>query len=212
MLIITPIFGVYCDSKPGSNNAGMSHIAKFLLEGIDRVGKDTLIDGLQNRWGYFQVLHFVKPKRLDCYLNGIKSPDRQYQEESFRNLFRLLGAPGARIICNRTHLGEFVYAPLYRGYSGEYVFDVEEECAAHELHDARLILLIEDFQKSRHFVDDGQSLGKPDKRKSEQEGLIAAFERSRVTDKRTICVTDANTGAFKDARTILEEAVRSKPT
>ncbi len=132
---------------------------KFLLEGLDRLGKDTLLQGIQDRLGYHQVLHFGKPAQLECYRsNSESSPERLYQEASFRNMFRLLsGAPNANIICNRAHLGECVYAPIYRGYSGEYVFDIENEFKAHELPLVRLILLIEDFELSRHFVDDGRS-------------------------------------------------------
>ena len=50
-------------------------------------------------------------------------------------MFRLLsGAPNANIICNRAHLGECVYAPIYRGYWGEYVFDIENKFKAMSCH------------------------------------------------------------------------------
>ena len=31
------------------------------------------------------------------------------------------------LIFNRSHLGETVYSPLYRGYSGDYIFDIEKK-------------------------------------------------------------------------------------
>ena len=31
------------------------------------------------------------------------------------------------LIFNRSHLGESVYSPLYRGYSGDFVFDIVVE-------------------------------------------------------------------------------------
>ncbi len=111
----------------------MTTLNKFLIEGLDRLGKDTLIEGIQNRLGYHQVLHYSKPLELDCYLRDPSfSAQRHYQEASFRTMFHLLrDAHDANIICNRAHLGECVYAPLYRGYSGEYVFDIERDFKAH---------------------------------------------------------------------------------
>lgn len=181
----------------------------FLLEGIDRVGKDTLIGEIQRRHGYHLVLHYTKPLRLDCYtLRSDRSALQLYQEASFRNLFQLLrDAPNAKIICNRAHLGECVYAPLYRGYSGEYVFEIEREFQAHELLHTRLILLTEDFDVSTHFVDDQKSLGSPQKRREEQMMFLQAFNASTLTDKRIVCVTDPNTGRFKSHDSILGEVL-----
>src|ERR1700722_6697912 len=98
----------------------MSPPSHILLEGIDGVGKDTVIHGVQNRHGYHQVLHYKKPLTLDHYATTPESSaERQYQVDTFRTMFQLLrGAPSAKVICNRAHLGECVYAPLYRGYSG----------------------------------------------------------------------------------------------
>jgi hypothetical protein len=111
------------------------------------------------------------------------------------------------LICNRAHLGECVYAPIYRDYPGEYVFELEKKFNAHELPSARLILLVEDFDVSAHFVDDGKSLGGPEQRRHEQELFIKAFETSAMCDKRIICVTDSATGGFKDKGVILQEAL-----
>src|SRR6266496_2678008 len=112
---------------------------KFLIEGLDRLGKDTLIAGIQHRRGYHQVLHYSKPLRLDCYssANGFAA-ERRYQEASFRTLFQFLRHVDAPIICNRAHLGECVYAPLYRGYSGGYVFEIESDFNAATLTSTRL--------------------------------------------------------------------------
>lgn len=183
------------------------------IEGIDRLGKSTLIEGIQDVAGYYQVIHFSKPKRLAAYDNtgdveGVPRANLQlfhYQQESFRNSM-LLARSGARIIFDRWHLGEVVYSPMYRGYSGEYVFDFER---AHHLDSAsvQLILLTEDFGISRHFVDDGQSLGTIDKREEEQNRFIEAFHRSIIKNKRIVCVTDPALGGFKPKDWILTEAL-----
>lgn len=188
----------------------MNTANKFLIEGLDRLGKDTLIEGIQHRRGYYQVLHYTKPPKLDYYLRDHSfSAQRQYQEASFRTMFQLLrDARDANIICNRAHLGECVYAPLYRGYPGDYVFDIERAFKAHELPRTRLILLTENFDVSSHFIDDGKSLGsKIEQRRKEQELFLMAFERSLIKDKKIICVTDQTTGGFKPREQILNEAL-----
>jgi len=184
----------------------MAHPKKLLIEGLDRLGKDTLIRGIQDRYGYHLVLHFRKPELLQCYESGA-SPQRSYQEASFTTMFQVLHAPGATIICNRAHLGECVYAPMYRGYPGDYVFELEKQFGVSRLTDVRLVLLTEDFARSGHFVDDGQSLGAADKREREQSLFLAAFEKSIIADKRIVCVTDTASGDFRSRSDILDSAL-----
>jgi|SRR5215471_8697586 len=182
--------------------------SKFLLEGIDHVGKDTLAAGIQNRLGYHLVLHYTKPLALEYYAEGPSTPERRYQEASFCTMFEVLGnLRTAKVILNRTHLGEAVYGPLYRQYSGDYVFELERKYELQKVRDVRLILLTEDFDRAGHFVDDGESLGGVDKRPHEQALFIGAFERSIITDKRVICVTDRVSGGFRDVGAILDEAL-----
>jgi thymidylate kinase len=190
-------------------------INKFMIEGLDRLGKDTLIGGIQHRRGYHQVLHFSKPVQLECYTpaedgDPIESKREalfRYQEASFRTMFSLMrDAVYSHIICNRAHLGECVYAPLYRGYDGEYVFELERSFMKN-VQNARLILLTEDFEIAKHFVDDGLSLGTVQNREREQQLFLDAFEASTIRDKRIICVTDPGLGGFKPREWILEEAL-----
>ena len=117
-----------------------------------------------------------------------------------------LAQSGARIIFDRWHLGEAVYAPLYRKYDGNYVFDIEQRYDMGECHMVRLILLTEDFDASQHFVSDGDSFD-DSKREQEQNRFIAAFNKSSIPDKRIICVTDPTTGNFRPAEDILKEAL-----
>ena len=138
----------------------------FGIEGIDRLGKSTLINNIRQKLGYYEVIHFSKPCSLEIYedtsgVNGVPQkavPYYHYQAESFRNSM-IMAKSGARIIFDRWHLGEAVYADMYRGYDGNYVFDIEKRADMDECSTARLILLVEDFDNSRHFVDDGLSLG-----------------------------------------------------
>lgn len=185
----------------------------FAVEGLDRLGKSTLIEGILDRLGYYEVIHFSKPKKLSAYAGtspvvGVPATSLQvyhYQQESFRNSM-LLARSGARLIFDRWHLGEVVYAPMYRLYGGDYVFDFERN---HHLDtaDVRLILLTEDFGVSKHFKDDGLSLGTADDRDEEQGRFIVAFNRSIIRDKRIVCVTDPLTGGFKPKSQVLDEVL-----
>jgi thymidylate kinase len=190
---------------------------KILIEGLDRLGKDTLIQGILNKTGYHHVMHFSKPVQLDCYVpspTGMTAQEilqmslQMYQERSFRTMFSILrDAKFSHIICNRAHLGECVYAPLYRGYSGDYVFELEQQYAMSSAFNVKLILLTEDFKAARHFVDDGASLGVIENREKEQELFLEAFEKSVIQRKQVICVTDTETGKFKSKELILAEAL-----
>src|SRR5882762_8504550 len=99
----------------------------FLIEGIDRFWKDPLLRGLLDALGYHLVLHYQKPLDLPFYTGGKESRLRSFQEESFRTLLTLIANPNLKIIANRAHLGEVVYAPRYRAYDGEYVFELEHD-------------------------------------------------------------------------------------
>ena len=185
----------------------------FAIEGLDRLGKSTLIEGIRNALGYYEVIHFSKPQKLQAYsggfpVQGVPPSSLQvyhYQQESFRNSM-ILARSGARIIFDRWHLGEAVYSPMYRFYNGDYVFDFERNHNL-DIADIRLILLTEDFGVSRHFVDDGQSLGTVNDREEEQNRFIGAFNRSVIRDKRIISVTDPGLGGFKPKDWILAEAL-----
>ena len=207
-------------------------INKFIICGIDRLGKSTLISNIRQALGFFNVLHYQKPEVLAYYKNSIASDltffdsvgvpvdllsnvqleleiDKYsryfYQLESFNQMMQILEGDG-KFIFDRGHLGEYVYAPLYRGYEGDYVFALEDSACIDQFDDVRLILLTEDFEHSRHFVSDGQSFS-DENRKKEQNLFKTAFERSMIADKRVICVTDPTTGQFRNPLEILEEAI-----
>jgi thymidylate kinase len=181
----------------------------YAIEGLDRLGKSTLIGGLQNSLGFFNVIHFGKPQKLKAYEDAsvydiARAQEYEYQKAGFINSM-LLAKSGARVIFDRWHLGEVVYAPLYRAYSGNYVFDIEKNAMMQEANQVRLILLVENFNISRHFKTDGDSFDDR-RREEEQELFIDAMARSIIPDKMVICVT-APDGGFRPSRDILAEAL-----
>lgn len=187
---------------------------KFIIEGLDRLGKSTLIDGIQHKLGYFKVIHYGKPQILDVYINskGVSIDEAvnkrhalfTYQQQGFITMFELLKTD-ARLLFDRGHLGEMVYAPLYRHYDGNYVFDLEYQYNLDSIRNVRLILLTEDFSVSKHFIEDGESFDSS-KREEEQNMFIEAFNKSCIKDKRIISVTSPE-GGFKSKEQILDEAL-----
>ena len=194
----------------------------IIVEGIDRLGKDSLIDGIMNRLGYFQTVHYQKPMLLDYFLtearrNLDKADDaiddqvksyafKAYQQQSFASMMGMLCSQ-QRFIMNRSHLGEYVYAPRYRGYDGNYVFDLEksfinESC----FHMTTLVVLLHTSDFS--FVkDDGLSFDF-DKKEEEQHDFIKAFERSNIEHKVMIDVSDGN-GNFVPKEQILDTVIKA---
>lgn len=178
-------------------------MSKFLLEGIDFLGKSSLAKNIQKRLGFHQVMHCGKP-----IFSSVHAYAFQYQRAAFSQLFRLLNEPNYNFIFDRAHLGECVYAPLYRHYSGEYVFELEAtyNMGHDDRKDTTLILLTEDFSCSKHFIDDGQSFD-ISKRDIEQRMFVSAFEKSVIQRKKIICVTDKSTGGFRSFDDITDEVL-----
>ena len=158
----------------------------YIIEGLDRLGKSTLIKNLN-----LPFIHLTKP---DCKPEDYK----EYQYNLYMSVFKHLTTDN--VVYDRCHLSEYVYAPLYRNYSGDYVFEIENYF---DLSSIQLILLTENFKISNHFQDDGLSFDIT-KRQEEQELFIDAFSKSQIPNKKIICVT-ADDGEFKSQLQILKE-------
>jgi nicotinamide riboside kinase len=200
--------------------------SKYLIDGIDRLGKSSLVKRIQDELGYHLVIHYDKPQVLTNYLiaaHGIKeSTDPNYdfvkhlsveniarylyQEEVNRSMFELM-KNDVPIIFDRTHLGEMVYAPLYRGYSGDYVYRFEKEFIDEKMYtqsyNVRLILLIS--SNTEMLQDDGRSFD-PTKKDEEQKMFIEAFNKSQLTNKVIVDVHNG-AGGYKSFEDVFTEAI-----
>lgn len=164
----------------------LNHI---IIEGLDRLGKSTLAEGIEDKLGCFIKLHFGKPPVLDYYARSVGHAKAKevYQRDSFEHMFALLDSD-SRIILDRAHLGEAVYAKRYRGYDGSYVFDLESVKRTKGLSTTLLVLLVNHDQAlERSLVDDGESFDWS-KRSEEQDDFITAFNRSRFRNKMILPV------------------------
>ena len=171
---------------------------KIIIEGLDRLGKGTLIQGLQNELGFATVIHYGKPEKLKSHNYSLF----EYQRRSFENGFYFLDTNGF-VIFDRFHLGEYVYSPLYRNYSGEYVFDQERDFGIKNKNNVFLVLLT--TSNLNIMQDDGQSHDYL-KRGEEQEKFKEAFNMSEIKHKIVIDVHDGF-GHYKDKQYILEQVL-----
>ena len=173
---------------------------KLLLEGLDRLGKTTIVKEVQEKLGFHITYHCEKPKKLKRYTgSAIGCPLKTYQRATFIQMFKLLEAD-VNIIFDRAHLGETVYGPLSRGYDGHYVFDLERK---YNTEGVRLVLLYADADFT--VEDDGNSLNEFSLRPSEQEEFIRAFNRSSIVDKKMIKVNQGN--KFRPIEDIIKEII-----
>lgn len=157
----------------------------FLFEGMDNCLKDTLIKKLRAKLSpNTHVLKYSNPPRV--------SDSENYQREHFADMFDLiastLSASSRTLILNRAHLGEYIYAPIYRGYEGDWIFSIEKEfLAANQTHDSLclLILLFDSSNEKLKAREDGRSFSNEDDSKldDERRKFLEAFEKSHFTSK-----------------------------
>ena len=164
-------------------------MSKFIIiEGTDNVGKDTqqnlIIERISNL--VFHKLHYSSlPFRKDRDLHST------YSKKMYRDMFEMMLAckdKNINLIFNRSHLGETVYAPLYRGYSGDYVLDIEKDYVKTLRENLYLITLVND----PHTIlkrDDGKSFyGNEEEVKAEVDGFTRAHRLSKIKNKQLINV------------------------
>lgn len=99
----------------------------FIVEGPDNAGKDTVIRAL------FKTLS--KPPHV-IHCSGISGKSKEeslaLSKEYYQNMFSIakyaIKILDVTIILNRSHIGDGVYGPIYRGYTAEeseYVLGLE---------------------------------------------------------------------------------------
>jgi hypothetical protein len=173
----------------------------WIIEGIDRIGKGTLINQIQQNLGFHQVIKFAKPEKLAHYNNDLKS----YQVDSYQTGFSILGRSIntnsyfiPKLIFDRFHLGEAVYSPMYRGYSGEYVFEMEKKFIADfggpasGLFAKRVCMVLLAVNDFKHLAPDDGLSHDYSKKELEQSMFLDCFHRSKVPNKVLIWIDDLN--------------------
>ena len=185
----------------------VKHVPKIIIiEGCDRLGKDTLISKLSDHYRDVKVIHATVPTSKDLfnfYYNGlIHETLGGYYDHSLR-----------AVIHNRSIYGEYVYGPKYRDESREDVADMIYKLEVVELRtfvfsaDLYFILLTSSSSDLIIKNDDGLSLSS--KRSDIEDELLAfndIFDKSTIENKKRIFVNDGDN--FRDDNKIYEDVLK----
>jgi len=141
----------------------------IIVEGMDNVGKDTQIKAICN--------HFPEDNFHTLHYHAIKSRSnsgaRYAAEQTYSEMFRIIDTMyDLNFILNRSHLGEYVYGPMYRNYKDpEYVFQMERTPLIQGvMNDAALLILTHNHPETLAEREDGDSLS---------QGQIELIEQER---------------------------------
>lgn len=164
----------------------------IIIEGTDNSGKSTqanlLIKNISNL-----IFHKVHYSSLP-FKNKTKKT-QEYSLRMYNDMFRIMKSlkeSNINIIFDRSHLGESVYAPLYRGYSGDYIFNLEKEYINDLKNNLYLITLIND-SSTIYSRDDGKSFYKNEEDvKAEVNGFQISHKKSNIKNKLLINVGTMN--------------------
>jgi thymidylate kinase len=151
-----------------------------IVEGPDRVGKDTLIQGIKN---YFTNLTFH-----ELHYSAVKAQDvKEYSKKMYTEFFEILemfNNKNMSCIANRSHIGEAVYGPIYRKYSGDYIFDIEKEFKSKDFFNKLNLIVLVDNPENLIKRDDGLSFSTPlEKKETEIQHFKDAFIKSNIENK-----------------------------
>ncbi len=180
----------------------------IILEGPDNTGKDTqqklIINKLYKNEGLvFQTHHFS-----NCPFKT-KKDHIAYSKKMYTDMFRTIREycnQEISAIFNRSHIGEAVYSPLYRGYNGDYVFRIEklfkDSVTTHYIDGKKYVDKILDNVYLIVFVGDKNVIFSRDDKLSfykdadgvqkEREYFEKAFAKSIIPHKCIIDVTGKN--------------------
>lgn len=161
----------------------------IIIEGIDCVGKDTQIAFIET-----EIAKRNKVSHVFHYSNIKLTDNKEIEKASklrYREMFSILNMSSDlnNFIMNRSHLGEAIYSPIYRSYSGDYVFDYEKAFLSKAHQPTKLVLFLDDAEKiieRDKKRGDGLSFSLDiDKKNQEIEAFKKAFEKSSL-DKKLI--------------------------
>jgi thymidylate kinase len=151
----------------------------------DNVGKGTQIANLkrylEENNHLVHVLHYSNIKG-----DNIRIRSEAYYNQMFE-FCKKANEINTDLILDRAHLGESVYSPIYRNYSGDYVFDLEKK------YDLEKIILFVFYADPEILIerDDGLSFSIDlEKKKNEIDAFQKAFELTNIHKKVLINITN----------------------
>ncbi|KPM48335.1 hypothetical protein [Jiulongibacter sediminis] len=186
----------------------------LFFEGMDNCLKDTTINSL--RGILIQPTQVIKCSAPPKSAKNLED----FQKTFFADLFDLVYSQltkGRNLFLNRAHLGEVVYSPIYRGYSGSWIYELEhqflEKMSEKERNEVFLILLFDSDVASLITREDGKSFSqrKSDLLENEIQLFKEAFAKSKLEKKIAFDLKDYRNQNSKDKieiEEILEKILR----
>lgn len=162
-----------------------------IFEGLDNVGKSTQIQEIRKRINkQFHLMHYSAIK-------GLSSEDcLQYSKKLYKEGFQLIEhylSTGKSLIMDRFHLGEYVYSPIYRDYSGEYIFELEQDFKKVINSDEVFLIVLIDSAENCIARDDGLSHSTDiDKKNIEINSFKLAYRKSHFKNKMILDIANLN--------------------
>lgn len=183
----------------------------IIIEGCDRVGKDTICNEIKLNADCLLYRHWQKPKGQNIH------EKIEYQKTTFKKEFDLRKTfiddwylndqdkddNQNLILWNRSHIGEYVYGQLYRNSNPEWIYNLESIYNFSEDQNIYLVMLYAD----PNFLcekDDGQSFSSDLESKTKEIDLFhEAVNKSLIQNKFKIKVNNGN--RYKDKESIRRE-------
>lgn len=164
----------------------------IICEGPDNVGKSTLIQNLKNALNtmVFSTLHYSNVKQPSA--ETAISYNKKLYTQMFQQMLEISRYDDSGVICDRSHLGEMVYGPIYRGYSGEYVLDIERAFKhIGPVWDNLVLITMYDDPENLVARDDGLSYSTEIKTKMvEIQNFKNAHDKSNIKRKLLLNIND----------------------
>ena len=191
----------------------MKHI---IIEGGDRLGKDTLLKGICDYFNYenITIRHFGKPPKgmspketLDFQL------DVFYKEILFVDYIRdnidgdEWGYYPNTVIWNRSHLGEFVYSQMFRGISKK---EIKQKLRLFEERNLSPNMYLITLTAAPEFFlskEDGNSFSQNLDQKTRELELFKEAHKNSIIPKKKLIKIDFE-GRFRTKEKILESIIR----
>lgn len=175
----------------------------IIFEGLDRCGKDSLIEELSTNLSNYTIRHWSFPK------GETNEEKTAWQKNSFNDefshyVFLKSRFPGHILFWNRSHLGELVYGTIYRDSQPHtWVPRLESDYGMENDNEVYLIHLTADAE----FIaaqDDGKSYSDTvENKQKEIDAFQASVDSSKISNKLTIKVNNGKT--YRDFHSIADE-------
>jgi hypothetical protein len=165
----------------------------YIFEGMDNCLKDTLIQLFRaTLLPQTQILKYNSPPED---LSNVELWQKAHFEDMFDLIKTTLDNSSRNLILNRAHLGEYVYSPIYRGYEGTWIFDLEKSfLRSSDFYPSNIKLFVfyDSNNSNLHFREDGKSFSNHNDENldKERERFLKAFEKSMIPDKRLFNLSD----------------------